>query len=80
MGDWRPEFRLNPGANGATCGSHVASEYFSLELELHKSKMSTKEITRMRTVQIRTIIEFENAGTNLGHLFFMLKNIIYNHI
>ncbi|KAL4566137.1 hypothetical protein LXL04_030247 [Taraxacum kok-saghyz] len=31
-------------------------------------------------VQIRTIIEFENARTNLAHLFFMLKNIIYNHI
>ncbi|KAL4562242.1 hypothetical protein LXL04_034440 [Taraxacum kok-saghyz] len=26
------------------------------------------------------IIEFENARTNLGHLFFMLKNIIYNMI
>ncbi|KAL4590756.1 hypothetical protein LXL04_003699 [Taraxacum kok-saghyz] len=33
-----------------------------------------------RTVQMRTIIEIENARTNLGHLFFMLKNIIYNHI
>ncbi|KAL4562228.1 hypothetical protein LXL04_034426 [Taraxacum kok-saghyz] len=32
------------------------------------------------TVQMRTIIEFENAKTNMGHLFFMLKNIIYNHI
>ncbi|KAL4591096.1 hypothetical protein LXL04_004045 [Taraxacum kok-saghyz] len=39
-----------------------------------------RERERERTVQMGTIIEFENARTNLGHLFFMLKKIIYNHI
>ncbi|KAL4590529.1 hypothetical protein LXL04_003461 [Taraxacum kok-saghyz] len=55
-----------------------AHTFHELELELEiEARGELEPSFELETVQMRTIIEFKNARTNLGHLFFMLKKTSY---
>ncbi|KAL4582538.1 hypothetical protein LXL04_007089 [Taraxacum kok-saghyz] len=58
-------------------GSHGIGGPLEFLTSLYVLKNRERERVRESEVQMKTIIEFENARTYLGHLFFMVKKTLY---